>query len=180
MYKELNSEIVKTRIGYQPSYLFWGEQNIFRGYKELSKNNYNALSDTHFNKIRNEIKAKNPDFEFTELQEKAIRDSVTQGLFILTGGPGTGKTTTLSSILRAHELHFGYKTTKTKKPIMLLAPTGKAATRMMDQTGRYASTIHRQFLLTHSGSRDIQYVLNQLKDNDTRLIVIDEDRKSVV
>lgn len=174
LYKELNSDIIKTRIGYQPNYLFWGEQNIYRGYKELSKNNYNALSDTHFNKICKEVKSENPDFEFTELQEKAIRDSVTQGLFILTGGPGTGKTTTLSSILRAHELHFGYKTTKTKKPIMLLAPTGKAATRMMDQTGRYASTIHRQFLLTHDGSRDIHYVLDQLEENDTRLIVIDE------
>ena len=92
----------------------------------------------------------------------------------MTGGPGTGKTTTLSSILRAHELHFGYKTTNKKKPIMLLAPTGKAATRMMDQTGRYASTIHRQFLLTHNGSRDINYVLDQLEENDTRLIVIDE------
>lgn len=171
---DLKNNIVKTRIGYQPRNLYWGEHNIYNGYKKIVKQNHKPLSDNHFNQILQDLQSKNPDFQFTELQEQAVRQSVSNGLFILTGGPGTGKTTTLSSILKAHQLHFDYPTDENLKPIMLLAPTGKAATRMMDQTGMYASTIHRQLMINSTGCRDIRYVLDQFELNDTRLIVIDE------
>lgn len=170
----LRSTILKTRLGYQPHNLYWGEHYIFTGYKSLNQKSYSKLSDDHFNQILKTRQKNKPGFQFTELQEKAVRESVESGLFILTGGPGTGKTTTLESILQAHQLHFNYPTDKDSNSIMLLAPTGKAATRMMNQTGMYASTIHRQLLLTSNGCRDIRYVLEQFKLNKTRLIVIDE------
>lgn len=171
---DLSDSIVKTRIGYQPRNLYWGEHHIFTGYKKLNKFTHEPLSDDNFNTILAERKKEKTDFEFTELQEKAVRESVEHDLFILTGGPGTGKTTTLSSILRAHQLHFNYPKDDKLRPIMLLAPTGKAATRMMEQTRMYASTIHKQLMIIHDGCRDIKYVLDQFEENDTRLIVIDE------
>ena len=77
---------------------------------------------------RNQIK-------FEEKQRLAITTAVTKGLLVLTGGPGTGKTTTLNGILELFE--------KQKLRVKLAAPTGRAAKRMSEVTGRKASTIHR-------------------------------------
>ena len=73
--------------------------------------------------------------KFEELQRLAIMTAVKKGLLVLTGGPGTGKTTTLNGILDMFE--------KRKLRVLLAAPTGRAAKRMSDVTGRDAKTIHR-------------------------------------
>lgn len=73
--------------------------------------------------------------EYAELQKKAIRIAGERKLMILTGGPGTGKTTTLAGILALFE-EIGYKT-------LLTAPTGRAAKRLSELTGRETTTIHR-------------------------------------
>ncbi|MGE0787045.1 MAG: ATP-dependent RecD-like DNA helicase [Sandaracinaceae bacterium] len=75
-----------------------------------------------------------PDF-LSEQQREAVRSSLTQGLMVLTGGPGTGKTTTIDAIVRAHEA-LGLR-------VVLCAPTGRAAKRMTEASGREARTIHR-------------------------------------
>lgn len=72
---------------------------------------------------------------FEEKQRLAISTAVTKGLLVLTGGPGTGKTTTLNGILELFE--------KQKLRVLLAAPTGRAAMRMSEVTGRQAKTIHR-------------------------------------
>ncbi|MCL2858008.1 MAG: ATP-dependent RecD-like DNA helicase [Oscillospiraceae bacterium] len=72
---------------------------------------------------------------FHPLQKKAVGDALSCGVFILTGGPGTGKTTTLNALIALLE-HRGAK-------VALAAPTGRAAKRMSELTGREASTIHR-------------------------------------
>jgi len=72
---------------------------------------------------------------YSETQESAIRESAVSGLLIITGGPGTGKTTIVQGILSLYE-QMGLKT-------LLCAPTGRAAKRMTEVTGRDASTIHR-------------------------------------
>ena len=72
---------------------------------------------------------------YAETQREAIRTAVERGLLILTGGPGTGKTTALKGILRLFE--------RQGLDIALAAPTGRAAKRMTELTGRDAKTIHR-------------------------------------
>ena len=72
---------------------------------------------------------------YEEMQKNAIREALSKGMLILTGGPGTGKTTTLRAIIRILEFN-GEK-------VFLGAPTGRAAKRMSDLTGREAKTIHR-------------------------------------
>lgn len=72
---------------------------------------------------------------YAETQREAIKTAVSRGVLILTGGPGTGKTTTLNGILRLFE--------QQGLDIALAAPTGRAAKRMTELTGREAKTIHR-------------------------------------
>ncbi len=72
---------------------------------------------------------------YAETQREAIKTAIDRGVLILTGGPGTGKTTTLNGILRLFE--------KQELDIALAAPTGRAAKRMTELTGREAKTIHR-------------------------------------
>lgn len=74
-------------------------------------------------------------FEYAALQRKAIETAVNRGILILTGGPGTGKTTTLDGIIKVFE--------KKNLDIALCAPTGRAAQRMTEATGRSAMTVHR-------------------------------------
>ena len=72
---------------------------------------------------------------YEEMQKKAVREALSKGMLILTGGPGTGKTTTLKAIIRILEYN-GEK-------VFLAAPTGRAAKRMSELTGQDAKTIHR-------------------------------------
>lgn len=72
---------------------------------------------------------------YEEKQKEAIMTAATKGLLILTGGPGTGKTTTVKGIIDVFE--------KKRVEVLLCAPTGRAAKRMSDVTGREAKTIHR-------------------------------------
>ena len=73
--------------------------------------------------------------EFSQTQADAIREAATSGLLIITGGPGTGKTTIVQGILSLYD-QLGLKT-------LLCAPTGRAAKRLTEVTGQEASTIHR-------------------------------------
>lgn len=82
--------------------------------------------------------------ELDEHQRSAVKEAAANGLLILTGGPGTGKTTTIKTIIRYFE--------QEDMEVMLAAPTGRAAKRMSEATGREARTIHR--MLELSGGQD--------------------------
>ena len=82
--------------------------------------------------------------ELDEFQRSAVKEAAANGLLILTGGPGTGKTTTIKTIIRYFE--------QEDMEVMLAAPTGRAAKRMSEATGREARTIHR--MLELSGGQD--------------------------
>lgn len=78
---------------------------------------------------------KQSNIEYAELQKQAIKEALTKGMLILTGGPGTGKTTTLNAIIRLLK--------ENGQKVLLAAPTGRAAQRMSKLTGEDAKTIHR-------------------------------------
>lgn len=103
-----------------------------------------------------------------KLQRKAVLESVRNGLMILSGGPGTGKTTTINAIIRFFE--------REEMDILLAAPTGRAAKRMTETTGFEARTIHR--LLEINGameeSRGAQFEKNEENPLEADVIIIDE------
>lgn len=87
-------------------------------------------------------------FSYDAIQRKAIKEAVTSKFFVLTGGPGTGKTTVINGILKVYEKIRRVKLRNEKDIVKLLAPTGKAARRMGEATGLSASTIHSALGLT--------------------------------
>lgn len=101
------------------------------------------------------------------LQKEAVKGSVQNGVFVLTGGPGTGKTTTINTIIR-YFLRQGYQ-------IELAAPTGRAAKRMTEATGYEARTIHR-LLEINGGSEEERGYFDRDEDNplEADVIIIDE------
>ena len=113
----------------------------------------NIKGDTPENEIRDNLK-KIQEFRTREapgheaisldsLQERAVYEAVNSGLLVITGGPGTGKTTTINTIIRYFEMEG--------MEILLAAPTGRAAKRMTEATGYEARTIHRMLELVPSG-----------------------------
>lgn len=103
-----------------------------------------------------------------ELQKQAVLQSVKSGIMILSGGPGTGKTTTINTIIRYFE--------QEGMDILLAAPTGRAAKRMTEATGYEARTIHR--LLEISGAveegRRAQFERNEENPLEADVVIIDE------
>lgn len=99
----------------------------------------------------------------SDQQRDAVRRSLTSGLMVLTGGPGTGKTTTIDSIVAAHA--------SLELRVTLCAPTGRAAKRMSEASGRDASTIHR---LLEWNPRAGTFSRTALAPLDTDLVLVDE------
>lgn len=113
---------------------------------------------------------KEESIELDEKQVQAVVEAVNSGLLIITGGPGTGKTTTINTIIRYFESE--------EMEILLAAPTGRAAKRMTEATGYEARTIHR--LLEISGmpgderSIGMHFERNEENPLDADAVIIDE------
>lgn len=101
-----------------------------------------------------------------ELQRKAIFEAFENGLLILTGGPGTGKTTTLNAIIRLFE-------DRGLQP-ELAAPTGRAAKRMTELTGREAKTVHRLLEVEWTDGEKQQFSRNERNPLPCEVLIVDE------
>lgn len=122
----------------------------------------------HIRKKIQELEKKQ-GIELDELQRKAVMESIGNGLLILTGGPGTGKTTTINTIIR----YFADE----GLDIFLAAPTGRAAKRMTEATGYEARTIHRLLELNGAVSEEnksIRFEKNEENPLEADVIIIDE------
>ena len=114
---------------------------------------------------------KETDTELDEMQKQAIMAAARHGLFILTGGPGTGKTTTINAIIRYFE--------EEGAELRLAAPTGRAAKRMTEATGYEAQTIHRLLELNgmpegEQEGRTVHFDRNSENPLEADVIIIDE------
>jgi len=104
--------------------------------------------------------------QYADLQKKAICQAIENDIMIMTGGPGTGKTTTLNAIITILE--------ESGKEVMIAAPTGRAAKRISEVTGKEAKTIHRMLEVNQSDSSRLEFVHNQDNPLNCDAVIIDE------
>ena len=107
-----------------------------------------------------------------ELQKSAVKQALTEGVLIVTGGPGTGKTTTINLMIRCFEAE--------DMDIVLAAPTGRAAKRMTEATGYEAKTIHRLLELNGGIENGDSYHFEKNEENPIEADVIILDEMSMV
>lgn len=162
---ELQLENMEDHTAVYSMPYYYAETNVSKRLIELSQGNKREVELEIETKI-SELEEKNK-ITLAKRQREAIRESVENGILVITGGPGTGKTTTINSIIQLFE-EEDFK-------IMLAAPTGRAAKRMSEATEREAKTIHR---LLEYGYADESLGMVFSKDEgeplETDVIIIDE------
>ena len=110
---------------------------------------------------------KEEKIELEDMQKKAIISAITKGIFILTGGPGTGKTTIIKAIIYFFE--------RSNLNVSLAAPTGRAAKRMTEITGMEAKTIHRLLEVDfRSIDKEKRFLRNENNPIETDVLIVDE------
>lgn len=109
---------------------------------------------------------KQTGMKLDEHQMTAVKEAVRNGLLIITGGPGTGKTTTINTIIKYFEMEG--------LDIFLAAPTGRAAKRMSETTGFEARTIHRMLELNGGVDGAAGFERNEQNPLETDVVIIDE------
>lgn len=111
------------------------------------------------------------DITYNEEQKRAIKQSIIKNFSIITGGPGTGKTTIIKGITQAYKMISGYSYDKLQERMVLLAPTGRAAKRMSEACLYPASTIHR-YLRWNKETGEFGY--NERNKVKAEFIIVDE------
>ncbi len=113
-----------------------------------------------------EREEKRLSISYARLQKSAIKCALSQNIFILTGGPGTGKTTALNGIISLFEGQ--------NMRVLLTAPTGRAAARMSEVTGREAKTVHRLLEVSYGENETARFQRNEDNPLKADVIIIDE------
>ena len=164
-----SSDTEECRV-YAATY-YYAELNCAKMLHDLNISVEGELLPSEDNKIDAKIEQleRELDIELDDLQKKSVRESAKNGIFILSGGPGTGKTTTINAIIR-YFLSEGMD-------IYLAAPTGRAAKRMTEATGYEAKTVHR--LLELSGvvseeAKAARFERNEENPLEADVIIVDE------
>ena len=148
------------------SQLYYLELDTARMLRELDIRDEQGLAHTE---SRIGAMEKETGIQLDERQKEAVRQAACHGLFILTGGPGTGKTTTINALLRYFEGE--------ELAIQLAAPTGRAANRMTEATGWEAQTIHRLLELSgtlEESSAGVHFERNEQNPLEADVVIIDE------
>lgn len=150
--------------------LFFAEEGICNNLlRILEKENQNKYEPEKIEAALTHIEEEFA-ISYDAIQKQAICNAIQHKIFILTGGPGTGKTTVINGIIAVYALLHGLDLHKSQDlPILLAAPTGRAARRMNELTGLPSATIHRHLGMT--GDDDTSHLDDYL---DADFIIVDE------
>ncbi len=146
------------------NFFFYAEEYVARRITELSMA---QIQTNDYNKDIDALEA-SQKIKFAPQQRQAIISAMNNGVLVITGGPGTGKTTIINAIIKLCEAE-GYE-------VSLAAPTGRAAKRMEEATGHTAQTIHRLLGISfvNEDSRQQHFEKNEDDPLETDVIIIDE------
>lgn len=156
-YMKHNRAFTLTKDFYTAESYIAGRMSVMNAFFKDSYLDYDALID---------IEEERSGIRYQALQRKAISLALSQGFFILTGGPGTGKTTTLNAIISLYEQQ-GMR-------VMISAPTGRAAKRISDLTGYDAKTIHRLLEVGFDNNGRLRFVHNENNPLPCDVLIVDE------
>ena len=166
MEKKVILKQAETETRVYPSQYFYMELNTARMLHDL--NVKYEIADVAIEKRLMEIE-KEAELELDDMQRFAVKAAVQNGILVLTGGPGTGKTTTINAMIRFFE--------REGMDVYLAAPTGRAAKRMTEATGYEARTIHRMLELAYmpeNSDNRMQFGRDEENPLETDVIIIDE------
>ena len=164
--------VIKGDCVYAANY-YYAELNCARMLQELHIpmwDTENLPSQDTMLRKRLERLAKSLEMELDDLQLEAVMECIRNGVFVLSGGPGTGKTTTINMIIHYFDAEG--------LDILLAAPTGRAAKRMTEATGYEARTIHRLLelnsALSSEDTRKVNFERNAENPLEADVVIIDE------
>lgn len=164
---EMDKSIIRDgqRV-YLPT-LYYNEMNCARMLLDIE--NVRARCTFDLDERMEELQKKS-GIELDQRQILAVKESVQHGLLVITGGPGTGKTTTINMMIQLLE--------SAGQSILLAAPTGRAAKRMSETTGRETQTIHRMLQYNGAGIAEGEaesvFERNEWNPLETDVVIIDE------
>lgn len=166
----LNSLIKKLKIidlgldNYELLIYYEADNNIVKRLTYLKNKPDTLIKETKLDKMINNLENVY-NIKYDDKQKEAIKLAFLKNFLIISGGPGTGKTTIIKSIVSMYEDFYS------KDDIVLLAPTGRASKRIMEATNYPASTIHR-FLKWNKDTNKFQ--VNEYNKNDCKIVIVDE------
>jgi exodeoxyribonuclease V alpha subunit len=111
-------------------------------------------------------RVKHDNDHLTEEQLQVLEEALDNGVLVVTGGPGTGKTTTIKALLSIFQL--------INQKVLLAAPTGRAAKRVTEATGEEAFTIHRMLEYSYTEGEGFRFQRNEKNPVDARVVIVDE------
>lgn len=151
-----------TEFVFLPEYAM-AEEYICSRIVSILRNNHKLhyITEAELDLVENKLGIK-----FDLLQINAVNCAMENSLFVLTGGPGTGKTTTLNAIIKIFE--------NRNMSIALCAPTGRAAKRMTELTGKNASTLHRMLEVEWGNGSKQHFLKNSKNQLDYDVVIVDE------
>ena len=164
----LDLKVIKLEEKYYLRSMWDAEENIVN--RILYLNSKKDLKIINVDSYITEFE-KNKHIVYNEEQKNAIKNSLVKNFLIITGGPGTGKTTIISSIIDLYKKVNDLSYEKLMDDVVLLAPTGRASKRLTEKSLFPASTIH-SFL---KWNKDLdKFAVNEFNKSDAKLVIIDE------
>lgn len=163
-----NAKIVEYQENYYLKDMFDAEKLIASRFLLLTHQADNFCGD-----LEQELELLEQEFfiRYNPSQKEAIKNSILKNLLIITGGPGTGKTTILKAIVELYQRVYKWNRKELEENIALLAPTGRAAKRMNEATLFKTSTIHR--FLKWNKDTDT-FMINEYNKSGVKVLIIDE------